>query len=371
MPRPRPEPPEDPRERRIWLLRRFGLPAVFVFALFAVLWMRQAGETSAPQELALSGPTMGTTWSVKLVTTGAADEAEATRARAAITGALDAVNASMSTYAPDSELSRFNAAQTTDPVPASAMLLEVLTEAAATTAVSGGAFDVTVGPLVGAWGFGADRAGTPPDAATLEALRQRVGPDKLVLDATAQTVRKTRPDVYVDLSAIAKGYGVDRVALALDALGLTDYMVEVGGEVRARGHNRSGLPWQLGVEAPVVGERRVHSVVPLSGKSMATSGDYRSFVERDGQRLSHTIDPRLGRPIAHATASVTVVADTCMTADALATALNVLGPDEGMALATARGWAVMMLLHDGDGFIERRTPAYDALTGAAASPSPQ
>ncbi len=159
---------------------------------------------------------------------------------------------------------------------------------------------------------------------------------------------------------------MDRVALALDGLGLTDYMVEVGGEVRTRGHNRSGTPWQLGVEAPVPGERRVHSVVALSGQSMATSGDYRNFVERDGQRVSHTIDPRSGRPVAHATASVTVVADTCMTADALATALNVLGPDEGMALATARGWAVMMLLHDGDGFSTRHTPAYEALASPAA-----
>ncbi|MEZ4268769.1 MAG: FAD:protein FMN transferase [Myxococcota bacterium] len=370
MPRPRPEPPEDPREYRIWLLRRFGLPAVFVFALFAVLWMRQEGDAVGPHETALSGPTMGTSWSVKLVTSGPATEAQEARARAAITTALDAVNASMSTYAPDSELSRFNAAQTTEPVPASAMLLEVLTEAAATTAASGGAFDVTVGPLVRAWGFGADHAATPPDAAALEALRQRVGADKLVLDPVARTVRKTRPDVYVDLSAIAKGYGVDRVALALDALGFVDYMVEVGGEVRTRGHNRSGVPWQLGVEAPVVGERRVHSVVSLSGRSMATSGDYRNFIERDGQRLSHTIDPRVGRPVAHAAASVTVVADTCMTADALATALNVLGPDEGMALAIARGWAVMMLLHDGDGFSARRTPAYEALDGPAAPADP-
>ena len=345
------------------MLRRFGLPAVFVIALFVVLWMRRADASTDPWVTALSGPTMGTTWTVKVVTAGQPDMPTVRALDSAAADAVEAVDSSMSTYKKDSELSLFNASPSTEPVGVSAMLLAVLVEAQATTAVSGGAFDVTVGPLVNAWGFGRDKDKPPPTEAELEVLRARVGADKLTVDAAAATVRKSRPDVYVDLSAIAKGYGVDRMAAAVEGLGYTDYMVEVGGEVRAKGRNRAGEPWQIGVEVPVPSdERRVRKVVPLVDLAMATSGDYRNYIERDGKRLSHTIDPRAGRPVEHTAASVTVVSRTCMTADALATALNVLGPDEGMALAESKGWAVLMLVREGDGFAERKTAAFEALS---------
>ncbi|MFT7580049.1 MAG: thiamine biosynthesis lipoprotein [Myxococcota bacterium] len=359
----RPEPPEDPKAYRRWLMRRFGLPALFVIALFVVLWMRQGDAATDPWQTALSGPTMGTTWTLKVVTSGKPEVAAVKRLRDAAAHAVAAVNTSMSTYQADSELSRFNASASTEPFGVSAMLLAVLVEAQATTAVTGGAFDVTVGPLVNAWGFGPKKDTPAPTGAELAVLQARVGADKLTVDVSGATVTKARTDVYVDLSAIAKGYGVDQMAAALDRLGYTNYMVEVGGEVRAKGRNKAGETWRIGVEVPVASaQRRVQTIVPLDGRSMATSGDYRNYIERDGKRLSHTIDPRTGRPVEHTAASVTVVSETCMKADALATALNVLGPDAGMALAQAKGWAVLMLVHEGDGFVERKTAAFEALT---------
>jgi len=358
----RPQPPEDPREYRTWVIRRFALPAVFVIALFVVLWWRAGTDR---QLIALSGPTMGTSWSLKVVVEGSPEPAAAKALQAAAAKAVDAVNASMSTYKKDSELSLFNQHASSDPFKVSDMLLEVLLEARATAEVSGGAFDVTVGPLVNAWGFGPDKELDPPSDLKLEKLRKRVGADKVSVDQATSSVSKKRPDVYVDLSAIAKGYGVDRMAAALDGLGYTDFMVEIGGEVRAKGRNRSGAPWRIGVEQPADGQnRRVHTVVPLDNKAMATSGDYRNYIERDGKRLSHTIDPRTGRPIEHKAASVTVVADTCMTADALATALNVMGPEAGMKLADAKGWAVLMLVREGEAFVERRTKAFETLVAS-------
>ncbi len=344
------------------MLRRFGLPALFVIALFVVLWMRRGDASTDPWQTVISGPTMGTTWTVKVVTTGKPEPSAVKGARQEITATLEAVNASMSTYREDSELSGFNRGTATAPVQASPMLMAVVSEARAIAEVTGGAFDVTVGPLVNAWGFGPDKDGDVPTEAELSALMSRVGQDMIAIDSGAGTLSKARGDVYVDLSAIAKGYGVDQVAATLDRLGYGAYLVEVGGEVRARGLNKSGEPWRLGVEVPVAGpQRRVHRVVPLLDQAMATSGDYRNVIEREGKRLSHTIDPRTGRPVEHTTASVTVVSDTCMQADALATALSVLGPEEGLTLAESKGWAVLMLIRDGEAFAERRTTAFDAL----------
>ena len=351
-------------------LRRFILPALFVAALFATVWMRRpaplAPSADGPEAAALAqgqayrftGPTMGTTFNVTVV--GALDPAAQARARDAVSGALQAVNAEMSTYQADSALSRFNRHASTAPFPASPALRAVMSEARRVSALSGGAFDVTVGPLVRAWGFGPDAPGAAPDGPTLEALRARVGWQRVVVEADA--LRKTHPDVEADLSAIAKGYGVDRAAMALDALGHARYLVEVGGEVRARGVNAGGAPWRVGVEKPESGgARAVREVVSLRDLSMATSGDYRSYREVDGKRLSHTVDPRTGRPIEHRLASVSVLHRDCMTADALATALNVLGPEAGMALADAQGLAVLMLVRGDSGFEERSTAAWKTM----------
>ena len=340
-------------------IRRFVLPALFVIALFVALFMRRPGPVEAHK---LSGPTMGTTWNVTVV--APLDAEERAELQQIIAGALEAVNASMSTYKADSALSTFNRHQGTGPVDIPPDLLTVVSEAQRISEWSGGAFDATVGPLVRAWGFGPDTPGEPPDEATLGELRERVGYAKLTIDPARSTLAKRQPDVDVDLSAIAKGFGTDQVARALEAAGHDRYMVEVGGEVRARGTNIEGTPWRIGVEKPSSDlGRAVYEVVPLQDLAMATSGDYRNYRETaDGKRFSHTIDPRTGRPIEHRLASVTVLHPSCMTADAMATALNVLGPEAGYALAEREKVAAFFLVRKADGtFEEKATPAFEAL----------
>ncbi|MYH28148.1 MAG: FAD:protein FMN transferase [Acidobacteria bacterium] len=317
---------------------------------------------------------MGTTFAVTVVAGDAAvagSRAGASRAaggldavdlRAAIQRRLDEIEGRMSHYRDDSELSRFNRARTIAPWPLSRETLGVVAEALAVSRVSGGAFDVTVGPLVDAWGFGPDgRAPAAPEEAALAVLRARVGVDLLEVDLAAGTLRKRREDVVVDLSAIAKGYAVDAVATLLGELGFSDYLVEIGGELRAAGTNEAGTPWRVAIERPVSGAPAAQRILPLTDAALATSGDYRNFYDLDGARVSHTVDPRTGRPVTHALRSVSVVAARCSLADARSTALNVLGPEEGYALAVEQGWAALFVTEDGaGGLMERETPAFVA-----------
>ncbi|MCB9535012.1 MAG: FAD:protein FMN transferase [Myxococcales bacterium] len=348
-------------------LRRFVLPGLFVAALFVVLWVRRPETAGGERVVRLEGPTMGTRYHVTVVVP--ADGPDEAALKAAVDGALAEVNGAMSTYLPDSALSRFNRYTGEGPFDAPAGLIAVAAKAQTISEATGGAFDVTVGPLVRAWGFGPDKPGEAPDAAALVALRQRVGWRLLSIDEGAGTLSKARPDLEIDLSAIAKGYGVDRAAAALADLGAERYLVEVGGEVVARGTNPDGQPWRLGIEKPALdGSGGVQEVVALSDRAMATSGDYRNFREVDGQRVSHTIDPRTARPITHGLASVSVVADDCTTADAWATALNVLGPEAGLAAATDRNLAALFIIRspEGGGFTTHATPAFEALRAAPA-----
>jgi thiamine biosynthesis lipoprotein len=288
--------------------------------------------------------------------------------REAVVSALDAVVAKMSTYLPDSELSWFNRHAARTPFAVSADVFNVFVLAQKVSAASRGAFDVTVAPVVDAWGFGPDKTHRVLATAELVALEERVGWRMLALDAEAGTVAKMRPEVRADLSGIAKGFGVDRAARALEALGIADYMVEAGGEVRTRGHNAEGRPWQIAIERPDAMPSQAHLIVPLSGQSMATSGDYRIYFEHDGQRYCHELDPRTGTPIRHRLASVSVVASDCGFADAMATALIVLGPEQGYALAAAQNIAAYFIMREPDGsFTDRHTSAFAEL-GVGASP---
>lgn len=315
-------------------------------------------EEVAPSEEALEhaltlvqGEALGTTWTVKVVSPEGPPPDEAA-VRTLVDAQLALVDAQMSTWRPDSELSRFNAHDSSEPFPISPEHAEVLRHALAVHAASEGAFDVTVRPLVRRWGFGAggDASAPPPGEDELEALRQVIGSERLSL--TESTLSKAVPQVEVDLSAIAKGYAVDLVSDALTDAGMVHHMVEVGGEVQARGQNKRSEPWRIAVERPATGlplERRIEEVVALSDLAMATSGDYRDYREVDGVRVSHTVDPRTGRPIRHALASVTVLHERCVLADAWATALNVLGPEEGLAVAEREGLAVLLLVRHADG----------------------
>ncbi len=313
---------------------------------------------------------MGTYFRVQVVEDGLSDERRQAL-EAAIEEELAGVNDRMSTYLPDSELSRFNRHRETTPFAVSAATFEVFAAALATSERTGGAFDVTVGPLVDAWGFGpGDEEPPEPDPAAVRRILERIGYRRLELDPEARTVRKARADLACDLSGIAKGYAVDRVVERLAALGAGDVWVEVGGEVRAAGTNARGRAWRLGIERPQLLPGSLQRIVPLADLAVATSGDYRNYREIDGERFSHLIDPRTGWPIRHRLASVSVFHPRCMVADGLATALMVMGAEEGYELAGKENLPVLFLVRDGDGFVERGTPAFWELAGSSGGGPP-
>lgn len=295
-----------------------------------------------PDRTTVRGETMGTTYAVTVA--GATDPAAL---RAVVQGAVGEVDAQMSTYRQDSELSAFNRAPAGGEPPLSPQLREVFEVALDVGRRSGGAFDVTVGPLVDAWGFGPSEAGDPPSGPQIAALRARSGPG--ALSWVDGQLHKRADDVRCDLSAVAKGYAVDRVAEALGAAGHGAFLVEVGGELRARGRRLDGALWQVGVERPVVGPRALLRTFPLRDVGVATSGDYRNFRRIEGKRRSHILDPRTGYPANHALASVTVLHPRVAVADAWATALTVLGPQEGMEVARREDLPVLLVVRRAGG----------------------
>lgn len=273
-----------------------------------------------------------------------------------VVAVLNAVNAQMSTYLPESALSIFNRGPVDEWLPVGSDLVEVVEAAMTLSELSQGAFDVTVGPLVNLWGFGPDGApAARPEPAEVEAVLARVGYRYLESRREPPALRK-RAEVYVDLSAIAKGFAVDLVAQRLSELQCSDYLVDVGGEVRAEGLNSQGVPWRIGVEVPDPDSfGAVQRVLRIGGSGLATSGDYRNFLDLGGERFAHTIDPRTGYPVDHRLASVTVVHASAMLADGYATLFNVLGPVEGFALAEQQGLPVLFLIRTPNGFEERYT----------------
>ncbi|WP_261138525.1 FAD:protein FMN transferase [Serratia quinivorans] len=322
-------------------------------ALSATLLLTGCG----PEQVNLDGKTMGTSYSIRYVTGD--DTPSAAKMQAEIDKRLELVNDQMSTYRPGSELSRFNASRAVDkPFPVSAATTEVVLEALRINRVTDGALDVTVGPLVNLWGFGPEgRPDKVPSAAELERRRAWTGIDKLSVQGNALV--KSIPELYVDLSSIAKGYGVDVIAQYLQSQQVKNYMVDIGGEVRTRGHNGEKKPWRIAIERPTAGmEQKAQLVIQPGEMSIATSGDYRNYFEQDGVRYSHTIDPVTGKPIHHHLVSVTVLSPTCMAADGLSTGLNVLGPERGMALANLMGIPVFMIVKTAKGFEERYSEAF-------------
>ncbi len=311
-----------------------------------------------PGTHAFAGAVMGTTYGVRLH--AVPDDESLARLAEAVHAALTAVDRRMSTYDRASELSRLNASRETGWQTLSADTTTVVARAQHTSRATGGAFDVTVGPLVDLWGFGPSRAPrhTPP-AREVAALLARVGWRHVQVDTAAHAVRKTRPDACLDLSGIAKGFGVDAAAAVLRAHGIGDYLIEVGGELAARGARPDGSPWRVGIERPEPGPRRVSQVVDLKGRAIATSGDYRNFFEQDGRRYSHSIDPRDGTPVRHTLAAVSVIAERATDADALSTALMVMGPDEGPEWARRQAIAALFVRHDGSTLREQASSAFE------------
>ncbi len=303
-----------------------------------------------------SGRSMGTTWNVRLV---AAAQLAREPVLRAIQGALDEVVAQMSTWDAGSDLCRFNRAAAGAWQPLPDAFLEVIAAAREVAERSDGAFDPTAGALVDAWGFGPLAFAGLPHEADLARRRSLAGWRRLDLDPARRSLLQPG-GLALDLSAIAKGFGVDLVTRRLGALGFESYLVEVGGELRGTGVKPDGQPWWVRLEHPDAGAEET-TLLALHGLSVATSGDYRRWFEHEGARYSHTIDPRDGLPIRHGLASVTVIHASCMLADAWSTALNVLGPAAGPALANRLGLAARFLVRRGAGFDERTSAAFDDL----------
>ncbi|MFT6899701.1 MAG: thiamine biosynthesis lipoprotein [Paraglaciecola sp.] len=326
-----------------------GTVAKFISLLAFVLLLCSCSQ--APVETHLTGNTMGTTYNVKFVNPGNVDEQPL---HDKIDALLVNVNKLMSTYDPQSELSRFNQWHSKEPFALSPQTLIVMREAKRLGELSHGVLDVTVGPLVNLWGFGPDaKPEKRPSEQVIAQVKGRTGLDKLhLLDNGAQ---KTESDLYVDLSTIAKGYGVDVVAELLDAQGLHDYLVEIGGEMRVAGHKATGDQWRIAVEKPISSERSVLEIISIGNNAIATSGDYRNYFEEQGVRYSHLIDPRTGSPINHNLVAVTVVHPSSMTADGLATALIVMGKEAALALAEKNALAVLLITKENGEFKEYTT----------------
>lgn len=333
--------------------KRLVLLAFFYLA-FTVACSKQPSR----QLLQFDGPTMGTRYSVKLVVPSGR-EVNIEILQAKVDERLVQINQSMSTYISDSELNLFNASEVDQSVRVSAELCSVL-ELAQTVAVqTNGAFDISVGPLVKAWGFGPDKRDEPPQEDVLEALLSRTGYHFLEVDCEALEATKRR-DLSLDLSAIAKGYAVDVIAdLVMREAQVGDVMVEIGGELALHGFNVEAKPWAIGIEKPALGHSGASQVLELSDVAVATSGDYRNFYEYQGQHYSHLIDPLSGQPVDHALTSVTIVSGTCAEADAYATAVHVLGPEKGLAFAQSKKLAAFFIERSEDGFRYYHTSEFE------------
>ena len=333
--------------------------ARIALAIIAISILMIASCSDKPLAVAhLQGQTMGTTYNVKYVL--AEGEREVEGLQEEIDAKLVNINKLMSTYDTTSELSRFNQYRYSDNFEVSKETLTVVNEALRLARLSDGVLDVTVGPLVNLWGFGPNkRPEKVPTQADIDAVRDYVGYEKL--STTPTGLMKANPMLYVDLSTIAKGYGVDEVAAILDAHHLQHYLVEIGGEMRVKGERGDGSEWLIAIEKPVTTERAVQKVVSIGTNAIATSGDYRNYYEEDGKRYSHLIDPNTGSPITHDLVSVTVVNPSSMIADGLATAFNVMGWQRAIDLAEQEQLAVFLIRRTADGFEEYATPEFDKL----------
>ncbi len=309
----------------------------------------------------LRGKAMGTTWLVTL--RELPDKTSEKILQDEMEAALERIESLASHWRTDTPVSRFNRARDTQPFPVSPELLAILQAADRIHHKTGGAFDVTVAPLVNLWGFGPieETRGKIPDDEEIENALASMGQGKLML-LPKSAIRKTQPDLQLDLSALAKGYAIDLVAQRLDELGALHYLVELGGELRAKGNGSAGNGWKVGLEHPETDGRRtkIHRVITLENAAVATSGNYRlAFTDKDtGQAYSHIIDPRTGHPVSHELTAVSVLAPTAMEADAWATALLVLGSEKGMQLAEHENLTALFVERDPSGIKALTTPNF-------------
>lgn len=329
------------------------------YILLALIISLHACEipTEDQQVVILSGLTMGTTYTIKLNIPE--KNIDRPTISTEINHQLDKINSQMSTYMETSNLSIFNQSKTQDWEIIPPEFYAVIEEALRINKLSYGAFDITIGPVVNLWGFGPKaQIEIVPDESTIKEALNSVGSQYIHLRKQPYAIKKDKPNLYIDLSAIAKGYAVDLIANYLDELNIKNYMVEIGGEIKTRGINPDNSTWQIGIEKPLNDQRSIQTIITLDNTAMATSGDYRNYFEENGTRYSHTIDPTTGKPITHKLASVTVLHPSTMTSDALATALLVLGPERGLELALKENLTALFIIRDQDNFTEIMTPQF-------------
>ncbi|MFA9499156.1 FAD:protein FMN transferase [Mannheimia sp. E30BD] len=337
----------------------------FAFAIFSLLL---AACEKAPEQITLQGKTMGTTYTVKYIDNGEVKNlSNPEKIKSQLDRLLVDVNNQMSTYQQDSEISRFNQLkETNQAVEISQDFAKVVEEAIRLNKITEGALDVTVGPVVNLWGFGPDkRLNKVPSDEQIKERSSYVGIDKIILRTEGKPIlTKSVPNLYLDLSSIAKGFGVDKLAEHLEKLGVSNYLVEIGGELRGKGKNLQGLGWRIAIEQPIMEQAQsVQITVPLHNLGMATSGNYRNYFEdENGNRLSHIIDPQKLSPVSHNLASITVLAPTTMTADGLSTGLFVLGAEKALALAEREKLAIFLIVKNGDKFETQMSSEFKKLT---------
>lgn len=316
-------------------------------SFFVIVLVTMFGCEPKVNLITMEGNTMGTTYHIKVVPNDKLPSQQ--KLQQQIDDALKTVNNQMSTYLIESELSQFNQLPIGKKIKVSPDTVDVIKEGIRLYHTTHGALDITLGPLVNLWGFGPDkRPSHIPTATEIAKAKEKTGIKGISIDG--DTLQKLNKDLYVDLSSIAKGFGVDKVAQILNRYHVTGYMVEIGGEISTYGTKSNGTPWRIAVEQPTFDSRVVQQIIEPGTLSMATSGDYRNYYEENGQRFSHLIDPRTGYPIHHKLASVTVLNKSCMLADGYATAMMVLGVKDALALAKKEKLAIMLIAKEGNAF---------------------
>lgn len=320
-------------------------------ALFFLSFILFACQPSEKPVLQLSGSTMGTQYHISIVVDKAEIDAQALQA--AIDHRLAEINQEMSTYIDDSEISRFNQYQKTDAFPVSKEFLSLVKMAKKAYQISDGAFEPSIYPIVYLWGFAKQINNKPPTENEIKQALQSVGLQHLSIQDSPPALSKDIATLSLDLSAIAKGYGVDVIADLLNQKGFKDYLVEIGGEVYASGHNHQSKAWNIAIEQPdynILASPQAIQGVKLSNQAIATSGDYRNYYEYQGQRYAHTMNPKTGKPAKNKLASVSVIHHSTAWADAMATTIMVLGVEKGLAFANKEKLAVFMIIHHGKGY---------------------
>lgn len=339
--------------------------SVFACCMLACVALLLTGFDASPSTV-LTGETMGTSY--RLVLSGQLNQFESASLQSDVDQALNRLEDQMSTWRPESELSRFNYSSSTDWFPVSHDTAFVVSKAKQIWEISNGAFDPTVAPLIKLWHFAEDPGEQSlPSDSDIEQAKTAIGFAEIDVRLDPPALLKKRPELQLNLSAIAKGYAVDLVAKLLTERVSGGHLVEIGGEMRSFGRKADGSSWTAGIEIPDAMPRQIQAALHLDDQSLATSGDYRNYFEVDGQRYSHTIDPATGWPVTHNLTSVSVLADDCLTADALATAIEVLGPERGMKLAEQENVAIYQIIRSDSGFDIRVSDAFPLFDMATPS----